>query len=127
MSWNSWRLREGGEETGGGGGVVRRERRARARGGTGTERGGSVRIGRAPDAAVAVGVDALQQRLRRGLDRLHLELAQQRARRDDLREELEQLVPIEVAVRAPVERVEDLRDQGRAVVHITRPAYLDTL
>ena len=117
MSWNSWRLREGGEETGGGGGVVRRERRARARGGTGT---GSARIERAPDLAVAV--SALQQRLRRGLDRLHLELFQQRARRDDLREELEQLVPIEVAVRAPVERVEDLRDQGRAV-HITRPAY----
>ena len=122
MSWNSWRLREGGEETGGGGGVVRRERRARARGGT-----GSARIERAPDPAVPVGVGALQQRLRRGLDRLHLELAQQRARRDDLREELEQLVPIEVAVRAPVERVEDLRDQGRAV-HITRPAYReDTL
>ena len=124
MSWNSWRLREGGEEKRRGG-VVRRERRARARGGTGT---GSARIERAPDPAVPVGVGALQQRLRRGLDRLHLELFQQRARRDDLREELEQLVPIEVAVRAPVERVEDLRDQGRAVVHITRPAYLeDTL
>ena len=106
--------------------MVRRERRARAaeRG----QKGGSARIERAPDPAVAVGVGALQQRLRRGLDRLHLELFQQRARRDDLREELEQLVPIEVAVRAPVERVEDLRDQGRAVVHITRPAYLeDTL
>ena len=97
--------------------MVRRERHARARGGT-----GSARIERAPDPAVAVGVGALQQRLRRGLDRLHLELFQQRARRDDLREELEQLVPIEVAVRAPVERVEDLGDQGRAV-HVTRLAH----
>ena len=119
MSWNSWRLREKGEETGGGGGVCEtRASRARAR----RNGDGVSRIERAPDPAVAVGVGALQQRLRRGLDRLHLELFQQRARRDDLREELEQLVPIEVAVRAPVERVEDLRDQGRAV-HITRPAY----
>ena len=52
--------------------------------------------------AVAVGVDAFQQRLRRGLDRPQLQLAQQRIRRGELGEVSEQLLPRDEAVRIAV-------------------------
>ena len=86
--------------------------RARAEGGDG-------RIERrrtdVPYSAVAVGVDALQQRLRRGLDGLRVQLAEQRAGRGELGEVLDQLVARDEAVRAAIERGEELRDRGDVV------------
>ena len=86
-------------------------RRARREGGGRIER----RRTDAPYSAVAVGVDALQQRLRRGLDGLRVQLAEQRAGRGELGEVLDQLVARDEAVRAAIERGEELRDRGDVV------------
>ena len=77
-----------------------------------------------PDVAVGVGVDALQQRLRRGLDRLHLELAQQRVRRGELKEVIEQLLPRDEAVRVAVERDEELRGRGDVARSLSTQRFL---